>query len=146
MARLRVCEGYARCEICLDKPEYALIMCQFLWVCFNNAEYDWICWHIPEKTGYWICQNSECIWCSKHHKVTAHITERLSRQWRIQYTVKHLRCKKNNAWVQVCNQTTFGAGGGDLVELRDFDKHLVKNTRKRGPTGKYFGVFSPRYS
>ena len=32
------------------------------------------------------------------------------------------------------------------VELGHFDEHFVKNTRKRGPTGKYFEVFSSRYS
>ena len=33
-----------------------------------------------------------------------------------------------------------------IVELVHFDKHFVKNTRKRGPAGKHFGVFYPRYS
>ena len=33
-----------------------------------------------------------------------------------------------------------------FVELGHFDKHFVKNTRKRGPSGKHFGVFSPRSS
>ena len=33
-----------------------------------------------------------------------------------------------------------------FVELGSFDKDFVKNTRKRAPTWKYFGVFSPRYS
>ena len=37
-------------------------------------------------------------------------------------------------------------GGVIFVELGSFDKDFVKNTRKRAPTGKYFGVFSPRYS
>ena len=37
-------------------------------------------------------------------------------------------------------------GGGRFVELGHFDKGFVKNTRKRGPTGKHFAVFSPRYS
>ena len=32
------------------------------------------------------------------------------------------------------------------MELGHFDTHFVKNTRKGGPTGKNFGVFSPRYS
>ena len=35
---------------------------------------------------------------------------------------------------------------GRFVELGHFDKGFVKNTRKRGPTGKHFGIFSPRYS
>ena len=37
-------------------------------------------------------------------------------------------------------------GGGMLVELEHFEKHFIKNTRKRGTAGKHFGVFSPRYS
>ena len=39
-----------------------------------------------------------------------------------------------------------GQGGGRFVELGYYDKDFVKNTRKRGPTGKHFGVLSPRYS
>ena len=33
-----------------------------------------------------------------------------------------------------------------VVELEHFDKNFVKNTRRRGPAGKHFKVFSPRYS
>ena len=47
---------------------------------------------------------------------------------------------------QVCNQKVFKAGGGRFVELEHCDKHFIKNTRKRGPAGKHFGYFSPRYS
>ena len=36
-------------------------------------------------------------------------------------------------------------GWGGFVELQYTDKQFVKNTRKKGPTGKHFGVFSPRY-
>ena len=32
------------------------------------------------------------------------------------------------------------------MELGHFVKHFVKNTTKRGPTGKHFEVFFPRYS
>ena len=34
---------------------------------------------------------------------------------------------------------------GGFVELGHFDKHFVKNTQKKDPAGKNFGVFSPRY-
>ena len=47
----------------------------------SNAEYVCIC---LKKTDFWICWNSE--WS----KVTVQITEQLSRQRRIQNTVKHL--------------------------------------------------------
>ena len=36
-------------------------------------------------------------------------------------------------------------GRGGFVELGHFDKHFVKNTRKKDPAGKNFGFFSPRY-
>ena len=36
-------------------------------------------------------------------------------------------------------------GRGGLVELGHFDKHFVKNTKKKGSAGKYLGVFSPIY-
>ena len=34
-------------------------------------------------------------------------------------------------------------GRGTFVELGHFDKQITKNTRKKGPAGKHFGVFSP---
>ena len=37
-------------------------------------------------------------------------------------------------------------GSGGVVELGNFDKHFVKNTRKKGPADNSFGVFSPRFS
>ena len=43
----------------------------------------------------------------------------------------------------MCNGKFFRARG--FEELGHFNKHFVKNTRKRGPAGKHFGVFSPRY-
>ena len=32
-----------------------------------------------------------------------------------------------------------------FVKLGHIDKHFIKNTRKRDPAGKHFGVFSVRY-
>ena len=37
-------------------------------------------------------------------------------------------------------------GRGGFVELGHSDKLFVKSTQKKGPAGKNFGVFSPRYS
>ena len=37
-------------------------------------------------------------------------------------------------------------GRGGFVEFGHFDKHFAKNTREEGPSGKNFGLFSPRYS
>ena len=36
-------------------------------------------------------------------------------------------------------------GSGGFIKLGHFDKHFVKNTQKKGPAGKNFGVFSLRY-
>ena len=44
-----------------------------------------------------------------------------------------------------CATRKFSGQGGMFVEQRHFDEDFVKNTRKRGPTGKNFRVFSPRY-
>ena len=35
---------------------------------------------------------------------------------------------------------------GGFVKLGHFDKHFVKNSRKKGSTGENFGDFSTRYS
>ena len=91
MARLWRCEGYTRCWASLNKPEYVILMSQYALICRNNAEYDWICWHIPEKTECWKWQNSGWVWCNIWHKITVQIIEQLSRQRRIQNTVKHFR-------------------------------------------------------
>ena len=95
---------------------------------------------------------------STQHRVTIQITEQLSRYRRIQNTIKHLirrvlqrtmpgyRYATRNISEQVGQVEGERERGGGGVELRNFDKHFVKNTRKRGPTGKQFGNFSPRYS
>ena len=43
-------------------------------------------------------------------------------------------------------QSEIFQGRGGFGELGHFDKHFVKNLRKKGPTGEYFGDFSPGYS
>ena len=74
-----VCKGCTGCWVWQIKPEYAL-MSQYAWIYLNNAKYDWTCWHAPEKTEWWICQNAECVWCSTSHKVTVQITHQLARE------------------------------------------------------------------
>ena len=65
LRRLWISKGYKGCWIWLNKLEYSLIMSQYWWIYFNNAEYDWICQCIPEKTECWICQNySQFVWCT----------------------------------------------------------------------------------
>ena len=63
MTRLSICNGYTGCWISLNRSGYTLIMSQYVWICLNNAEYDLIYQHIPEKTEYRICQNPECVCC-----------------------------------------------------------------------------------
>ena len=78
------------------------------------------------------------------------VTEQLSRQRPIQNTVKHLRwsvlqkeqCLSAGAQPEIFQDS----GVGVFEELGHFNKHFIKNTRKRGPVGKHFGDFSPRYS
>ena len=43
-------------------------------------------------------------------------------------------------------QSEIFQGWGGFVELGQFDKLFVKDTRKKGFAGKIFGAFSPRYS
>ena len=49
--------------------------------------------------------------------------------------------KQNDKYVRILNVSEAG-----FVELGQFDKYLVRNTGKRGPSGKHFGVFSPTIS
>ena len=37
-------------------------------------------------------------------------------------------------------------GRGYFVKLGHFEKHFLKNVKKKGPAGKKFGFFLPRYS
>ena len=37
-------------------------------------------------------------------------------------------------------------GSGGFIESGNFNEHFIKKTSKKGPTGKKFGVFSPRFS
>ena len=43
-------------------------------------------------------------------------------------------------------QSEIFQGWGGFVELGQFDKLSVKDTRKKGSVGKIFAAFSPRYS
>ena len=138
-----ICGCYTGCWIRLNKPENALIMSKYGWICLNNAEYNWICRHTSEKTECWICQSSRCVWCSIKHNVTEQITEHLLRQRCIQNIVKHLRgvVLQRERCLSASAQPAIFQGSGE----RYFDKHFVKNTR-RGSTEKCFGNFCPRSS
>ena len=43
-------------------------------------------------------------------------------------------------------QSEIFQGWGGFVELGQFDKLFVRDTRKKDPAGKNFGAFSHRYS
>ena len=64
----------------------------------------------------------------------------------MQYIALGYYTAKNNAWVQVRNKKFFQGRGEGLVELGHFDKISSKMQEKKGPKGKQFGVFPPRYS
>ena len=94
MLGLKIWQGceYARVT---EGAEYAWIALNmsYVLICLNNAYYDWICVyvHTPEKHSaeYTRIQNvSDAVHVIK---VNLQITEQLSRQTRIQNTVKHLR-------------------------------------------------------
>ena len=142
MMRLWRREGYKGCWICLNKPEYLLIMSQYEWIYLNNAEYDWICRLTPEKTECWICQNySECVWCTAEHKVTE-FTEQLPRQTYSEHcqTFKIKRFSKRIMPESRCSTRNFSGQEEGFVELGHFDKHFIKKTTRAflSKTGKLF--------
>ena len=65
-----------------------------------------------------------------------------------QFIVENLR------WSVLQKEQSLNAGAqpeifqgiGSFVELGHFDKHFIKNTRKKDPAGNHFAVFSLGYS
>ena len=51
------------------------------------------------------------------------------------------KCKRNTG-----AQPEILQGRGGFMELDHFDKHFVKNKRKKGPAEKNFGVFFVMYT
>ena len=49
IARLWICEGYTGWWIYLNKPEYALIMPQYAWICLDNAEF--VCIYLNKQSS-----------------------------------------------------------------------------------------------
>ena len=85
MVRLWICDGCTG-WVCLNKPDYALKMSQFL----NNVEYDWIRWYIPKKTE---SLYARILNVSDAVHSTRSLCKLLSsyRDRHIQNTIKHLR-------------------------------------------------------
>ena len=142
----------------MNMPKLSLIMSQYAWICVNNAEYDWICHHIPEKPERWICRNSDCVWCSQiyrcsrnvsEHKATVQITEQLSRQRRIQNNVKHLIWrvlqKEKSLIAGAQPETLQGKGGEEVCWNYTLRKNLPKTQEKKAPQEKNW-IFFPIYS
>ena len=66
---------------------------------------------------------------------------------RIQNTVKHLRLSvlQKEESPSASAQPDIFQGRRGFGQLEHFDRHFIKNTRKKGPIEKHFEVFSPRY-
>ena len=59
---------------------------------------------------------------------------------------KNTSCKQGRPRAKITGvQPEILQDRGGFVEVGHVDKHFVKNTQKKGPAGKNFGVFSPRY-
>ena len=71
---------------------------------------------------FWICQNSECVWCSTYHKVAAYSEH---------YQTCKMECFAKTIVFEWRRTTWTFQGRGDFVELGHFDKHFVKNTSKK---------------
>ena len=113
----------------LSNPENARIMSQYLRICLSEAEYDWICQHIPEKTECWICQNvSDAL----HSTYSEHCqTFKIERS--AQRIMPGCSCATRNF---------SGEGkGGEVCGTRTLWKKFRQKHQKRDPTGKHFGVF-----
>ena len=110
MTRLRIqqgFEGYTGWWICLNKPEYPLMMSQYARICLNNAKYDWICWHIPEKI----------VLMQNNHKVIVQISEHFSRQMYSEHCqTSKMECFANRVSLECsCITRNFCIGRGSGV-------------------------------
>ena len=130
----------------MNKPEHALIVLQCVLICLNKAEYAWICLYIPEYSSEDVrilnvpgaVHSIRSLYksLSSYHKTySEHCVT-----FKMEHFAKRIMPECQYA-------TRIFQHSGCFIELGHFDKHFVKNTRKKRPhTGKHFGVFSPRYS
>ena len=108
-----------------------------VWICLNNAEYDRICWHIPEKTEYHRILNVSVQYiahgnCTNYWAVIeTDMYSKYCQTFKIERfakrTMSECRCKTIN--FSVLGVGGWGGGGGGFVEVGHFDKHSVKNKR-----------------
>ena len=81
--------------------------------------------------------------CITSHKVTVQISEQLSRQTYSEHSRWSILQKEQ--CLSIGTQPEIFQGREDFLELEHFNKHLFKNTRTKGHTGKHYGAFSPKY-
>ena len=123
-------EDYTGCWICLNKPEYLLIiMSQDVWICLYNAEYDWKCQHIPEKYAR-ILNVSDVV-----HTIRS-LYKLLGSYWD-----RDVFRTQSNIFSMECLAKRQGR-----VELGHFNTQYTINKSKRGSAGKHLEVFFPIYS
>ena len=63
--RLWICEECLGYWTYLNKPEYALIITQYAWICLNNAEYD--TWNKMEQKEYYLIAGGQAWWRGEGH-------------------------------------------------------------------------------
>ena len=116
MPGIRIWQGCEYARV-TQGAEYAWISLNMSWLCLMQ--------YIAEShcTNYWAVIDTEVY--SEHFKT-------------------HKMDSFAKRIMPECRHTT-RKGRGGFMELGHFSKHFVKNTRKKDPTGKNFGVFSPRY-
>ena len=123
----------------LNIPEYVLLMSQYAWICVNDAEYDLIRRHIPEKTRV---QNAPEFWMCVMQKITrdhstnywAVIETEVYWEHCVTFEMKYF-VKRIMPECRCAIKIFLGQGEGQFVELGHFDKDFAKSTRKRSPVG-----------
>ena len=123
--------------------QYAWIMSQYEWICHNNAEYGWICRHMPEKTEFWIFQ---LFWmCLMQYIALDHCTTYCAVTETEKYSEHCQKFKIERFTKRImpeCRCTTKNFSGQDGESGDCGTEHLQKRSRK----GSIFEAFSPRYS
>ena len=126
-------------------------MFQYTWMCLHNTEYDWICRHILEKKNR--VPNMPEFWMSlMQYIVYGHCTN----YWAVIETEtysEHCQTFKTERSAKIiipeCTCATRNFSGqwkrGALVELGHFDKHFVKNKKKKPHRETFLSFFYQFY-
>ena len=136
MARLWISKGYKGCWICLNKPEYALIMSQYEWICLKSC---WIWLNILTYT--WKKKQS-----AEYDIIILSVSDAVysirSLNSLSNYQDRHIHCQTFKIMhfakriMPECRCTTRNFSGQEegFVERRHFDKHFIKNTIRAFPS------------